>query len=344
MNSINGWKFHLHKRFAIRIRMVKVASLLTPCVLMFAQGCLGFSSQASQLTSSIDGLSVIVSPNDGTYAIQKGNGGQTVIHARVAAEIDHHWVRSTGYPKHEISQSNFQDALGHGKKTVVTSSGLLNSPDLAYTVELYDGRAFGAVEAEVQNHTGRPITIQSIRGIEAIGNDIIGLGADQKADRVLSDSFSEDWPPLQIYDLGKAPKGLHRAVGSQLIYNRESKESFFLGALTSNRFLTIIHLQTRSSQRDGATIDSYTVDSTGTTEIQATDPESGMREGPAENLIELSVPLPVGESVTSERVMFAAGRDYYSQLDTYGTVIRELHHSRVSADNMLGWWSWTAFY
>jgi hypothetical protein len=42
--------------------------------------------------------------------------------------------------------------------------------------------------------------------------------------------------------------------------------------------------------------------------------------------------------------MFAAGRDYHSQLDNYGAVIRELHHSRISADNMLGWWSWTAFY
>ena len=91
-------------------------------------------------------------------------------------------------------------------------------------------------------------------------------------------------------------------------------------------------------------IASYTVDSTGTTEIQATDPESGLREGPAENLIELSVPLPAGESITSERVMFAAGKDYHSQLENYGAVIRELHHGRVSSDNMLGWWSWTAFY
>ena len=343
MNAINAWKFHLHKRFAIRIRMVKVASLLTPCVLMFAQGCLGFSGQASQLTSSIEGLSVVVRPDDGTYAIQTGNGGQTVIHARVAAEIDHNWVRSTDYPKHEIAQSNFQDALGHGKKIVVTSSGLLNSPDLAYTVELYDGRAFGSVEAEVQNHAGRPITIQSMRGVEAVGDNIIDLGGDQKADRILSDSFSEDWPPLQICDLGKAPKGLHRAIGSQLIYNRESKQSFFLGALTSNRFLTIIHLQTRPSRRDGA-INSFTVDSTGTTEIQATDPESGMREGPAENLVELNVSVPPEQSITSERLMFAAGRDYHSQLENYGAVIRELHHSRAGQENMLGWWSWTAYY
>ena len=48
--------------------------------------------------------------------------------------------------------------------------------------------------------------------------------------------------------------------------------------------------------------------------------------------------------MTSERVMFAAGSDYHSQLDNYGAVIRELHHSRVAADNLLGWWSWTAFY
>jgi alpha-galactosidase len=149
---------------------------------------------------------------------------------------------------------------------------------------------------------------------------------------------------LQIYDLGKAPNGMHRAVGSQLIYNRESKESLFLGALTSSRFLTILHLQTQSSSPGGPGIASYTVDSTGTTEIQATDPESGLKDGPAENLIELSVPLPAGESLTSERVMFAAGRDYHSQLENYGAAVRELHHSRVSAENMLGWWSWTAFY
>ncbi len=108
-------------------------------------------------------------------------------------------------------------------------------------------RAFGVIEAEVQNHTANPVTIQSIRSVEAFGNQIIDLGGPQNADRVLSDSFSEDWPPLQIYDLGKAPKGMHRAVGSQLIYNRESKESLFVGALTSNRFLTIIHLQTQPS-------------------------------------------------------------------------------------------------
>jgi hypothetical protein len=341
----NGRGFRLPKVWAGIIRKVEIAGRLIACALILVEGCLGSSAPArsSQVVASIEGLSVYVQTSDGTYEIKTGVGGHSVIHARVAAEIDHKWVKSTDYPKHEISQSNFDDALGHGKKITITSSGL-PFPDLAYTLQIYDGRAFGVIEAVVQNHTGNPVTIQSIRSVEAVGSKIIDLSATQNADRVLSDSFSEDWPPLQIYDLGRAPKGMHRAVGSQLIYNRESKESLFLGALTSNRFLTIIHLQTQSSSPDGPGIASYTVDSTGTTEIQATDPESDLREGPAENLIELSVPLPVGDSVTSERVMFAAGKDYHSQLENYGTVIRELHHSRVGADNMLGWWSWTAFY
>ena len=328
------------------VRAIETASLWIACVLMLVEGGLASSAaaKASQVMASIAGLSVVVQPDNGTYEIGTGDGGHSVIHARVAAEIDHKWVHSTDYPKHEISQSSFEDALGHGKKITVISSGLANVPDLLYTLQIYEGRAFGVIEVGVQNRTGSTVTIQSIRSVEAAGNKIIDLGGPQKADRVLSDSFSEDWPPLQIYDLGKAPQGMHRAVGSQLIYNRESKESLFLGALTSERFLTILHLQTQSSSLNGPAVASYTVDSTGTTEIQATDPESGLREGPAENLIELNVRLSAGESLTSERLVFAAGTDYHSQLENYGAVIRELHHSRVSADNMLGWWSWTAYY
>ncbi len=339
------------KELAGKIRPLQIACVVIACVLIMVEGCLGSSapsssdpSKTSQVVVSSEGLSVVVQQGDGTYDLRTENGGHSILHARVAAQIDHKWIRSTDYPKHEIAQSNFEDALGHGKKIIVTSSGLPNLPDLAYTLAIYEGRTFGAIEAEVQNHTGNPVTIQSIRSVEALGNTIIDLGGLQSADRVLSDSFSEDWPPLQIYDLGKAPQGMHRAVGSQLIYNRESRQSLFVGALTSNRFLTIIHLQAQSSSPNALGIASYTVDSTGTTEIQATDPESGLREGPPENLIELNIPLPAGESITSERVMFAAGRNYHSELENYGAVIRELHHGRVTSENMLGWWSWTAYY
>ncbi len=332
------------REFVVQVHPVQFASLLI--VLALVGGCFGSSNPTgpSPIVANVEGLSVVVQPSDGTYEIQTGKGGRRVIHARVAAEIDHKWVKSTDYPKHQITQSAFEDALGRGQKLTVISSGLANLPDLAYTLQIYEGRHFGVIEESVQNHTGNSVTVQSIRSVEAVGDQIIDLGGAQSADRVLSDSFSEDWPPLQIYDLGKAPQGMHRAVGSQLIYNRESKESFFFGALTSDRLLTIIHLQTQSSSPRGLGIASYTIDSTGTTEIQATDPESGLREGPAENLIELSVPLAAGEPMTSERLMFAVGNDYHSQLENYGAAIRELHHSRISADNMLGWWSWTAFY
>jgi alpha-galactosidase len=338
--------FRHTKELAGKIRGMQIAYVLIASVLILVEVCLGSSdpSKPSQVVVSIDGLSVVVQPGDGTYDVRSGNGGKSILRARVAAEIDHKWVKSTDYPKHEISQSNFEDALGHGKKVTLISSGLPKLPDLAYTLAIYEGRDFGAIEVEVQNHTGNAVTVESIRSVEALGNPSIDLGGPQSADRVLSDSFSEDWPPLQIYDLGKAPQGMHRAVGSQLIYNRESKESLLVGALTSNRLLTIIHLQTQPLSANAPNISSFTVDSTGTTEIQATDPESDLRKGSAENLIELSIPLAPSESITSERVMFAVGRDYHAQLENYGAVIRELHHSRVSSDNLLGWWSWTAYY
>ncbi|HEY4740873.1 MAG TPA: PKD domain-containing protein, partial [Candidatus Acidoferrales bacterium] len=97
-------------------------------------------------------------------------------------------------------------------------------------------------------------------------------------------------------------------------------------------------------QSRGAQIASFTVDSTGTTEIQSTDEESGIRNAPAQNRIELSLPLAPDATMSSERLMFAAGGDYHAQLEAYGAAIRDLHHARVTGDNLLGWWSWTAFY
>ena len=83
--------------------------------------------------------------------------------------------------------------------------------------------------------------------------------ASQSADRgILSDSFSEDWPDLALYDLGGAPGGMHRGAGSQLIYNRESKQSLFVGALTSDRFLTLMHLQAEGAGKK-AKIASFSV-------------------------------------------------------------------------------------
>jgi hypothetical protein len=289
-------------------------------------------------------MSVTVRSADSSYTIQATGSQHPAIQAIVAAEIDHRWIKSSDFPTHQISESKFEDALGQGHQITVTSTGMKNTPSLTYLVRLYDAKPYGDIEVKVRNETAKSIDVQSIRSVQAIGNQPISLGENESSDRILSDSFSEDWPPFQIYDLGKAPDGLHLGVGSQLIYNRNSGQSLFFGALTSDRFLTILHLKTGADSSNGAQIASFTVDSTGTTEIQSTDEESGLRNAPAENRIELSLPLAPGAAMSSERLMFAAGDDYHAQLEAYGAAIRELHHARVTGDNLLGWWSWTAFY
>jgi len=182
--------------------------------------------------------------------------------------------------------------------------------------------------------------VQAIRSVEAMGEPVINLGGDASADRVLSDSFSEDWPDLVLYDLGGAPGGMHRGAGSQLIYNRESKQSLFLGALSSDRFLTVMHLK---AEGVGAKtrIASYTVESTGTTEIQK---DFDLKDAPADDQVELSLPVKSGEDVASERLLFEAGPDYHKQLLGYGDAVRRLHHARVSSETPIGWWSWTVYY
>ena len=305
-----------------------------------------FSSAVSAQDATLRNshMSVTVRSSDSSYSIQAAGSQHAAIQAIVAAEIDHRWIKSSDFPTHQISESKFEDALGPGHQITVTSTGTKNTPSLTYIVRLYDAKPFGDIEVKARNETAKSFDIQSIRSVQAIGNQPISLGENESSDRVLSDSFSEDWPPFQIYDLGKAPNGLHLGVGSQLIYNRNSGQSLFFGALTSDRFLTILHLKTGADSSNGAQIASFTVDSTGTTEIQSTDEESGLRNAPAENRIELSLPLAPGAAISSERLMFAAGDDYHAQLEDYGAAIRELHHARVTGDNLLGWWSWTAFY
>ena len=169
---------------------------------------------------------------------------------------------------------------------------------------------------------------------------VINLNGPVSADRILSDSYSEDRPQLAIRDLGDGRKGMHRAVGSQLIYNRESGQSLFFGALTSDRLLTIFHLKEQSTGA-GAQIISYEAVATGTTEIMK---EESLRHSPAAEQVSLSLPVNSGESLSSERLMFAVGTDYHAQLEQYGRAIKLLHKARVDTPSPIGWWSWTAYY
>ena len=292
---------------------------------------------AEQLAN--DKLSLTVSAQDGSYQLGV-RGAQPVLKARVGAQVDHQWLRSSDYPRRQASESAFNDGLGSGRQVTVTCSGLNGKPDLVYILQLYDQRPYGTIQVKVQNNTGNEVTVQAIRSVEAIGEPILDLGGPPSANRVLSDSFSEDWPDLSLYDLGAAPGGLHRGAGSQLIYNRESRQSLFLGALTSDRFLTLLHLQAEGIGGK-IRIASYTVESTGTTEIQKA---FNLKNSSADDQVELSLPLKPNEAIVSERLMFETGPDYHSQLLAYGDAIRVLHHARVSSATPIGWWSWTAYY
>lgn len=298
-------------------------------------------------------LTASVRAQDGSFELRSEALSRPVLAARVGAEVDHQWIWSTEYPKHQSVSSGFQTVLGSGHQIEVSFTGLANKPDLKYILRLYDDLAFGDIQVQITNSDRAPISVQDIRVLDVVGEPRLDLGGPNASARVLSDSYSEDRPTLQIFDLGKAPpylgeddfgKGFgndHRAVGSQLIYNQKSRFSLFLAALTSDRWLTILHLRTTLKPSGEVQISSYTVDSTGTTEIMKTE---SIREDPPADKIELSLPVPADGQIASEQVMFTAGQDYFAQLETYGHAVKVLHKALVSKPAPWGWWSWTAYY
>jgi alpha-galactosidase len=274
----------------------------------------------------------------GNYTIRLGSSAKASITAGIGAKIDGHWISSTDYPKHQAVASSFVDELGSGTQILETNTGLSGRPDLLCIVRLHKEPAYAEIEVQVQNATEKPITVQAIRMVHSTTPSAVDLDGPETADRVLSDSFSEDRPSMKIHDLNDMTEGLHLAVGSQLIYNRKSHLSLFLAALTSERWLTVLRLAVNSKQPQ---ISGYEVDSTGTTELVK---ENSLKQSSSEDQVELSLPVAAGASLSSERLLVSIASDYHAQLETYGELIRRLHHARVSAPTPLGWWSWTAYY
>ena len=296
---------------------------------------------ASGVIGSIQGKgsSVTISP-DGDYSLTAPGISGVVIRSDVEADVDSRVLRSSAYPRHTAVQSDFQNDFGAGSTLTVTHTGLAGTPDLVCTLRLFRDQSWGEIEVNVVNTTNRAISVSSIRALHATAGPVISLNGPASADRILSDSFSEDRPQLAIRELGDPPKGTHRAVGSQLIFNRQSGESLFLGALTSDRLLTIFHLKEQASGTN-AKILSYEAVATGTTEILKGE---SLKESPATQQVPLNLRVNSGESLSSERLMFAVGKDYHAQLEEYGRAVRLLHRARVDASTPIGWWSWTAYY
>src|SRR5215475_2190641 len=57
-------------------------------------------------------IGVRVSPVDGSYTIFDPASPRAILHATVAVEADHHWIKSTDYPKHSIKSDHAIDDLG----------------------------------------------------------------------------------------------------------------------------------------------------------------------------------------------------------------------------------------
>ena len=330
----------MEKRFA-----TNAGAVLAMSVLALAHPVLGarrsHSSGQSSPTASILSKSLSVSSwADGAYSISSDGIHGAVLRSMVEADVDSHPLTSSAYPTHRVEKASFRDELGSGSRLTVTHTGLAGKPDLITTIRLYDNERWGDIQVVVRNGTGQPLTVQAIRSVKTDETPAINLNGPASADRVLSDSYSEDRPELQIRDLADAPDHMHRGVGSQLIYNRESNQSLFLGALTSDKLLTIFHL-TEGGAAESAHPVSYEAVATGTTEILRGE---SLKNSPPADQIELSLPLAPNESLASERLMFAVGPDYRAQLDAYGRAIRILHKARVDTPTPIGWWSWTAYY
>jgi alpha-galactosidase len=281
-------------------------------------------------------IRVSVNPADGSYTISDPVTSNTILHAVVGAEVNHHWIKSNDYPRHIVQRNNMSDDLGSRNSLTISNLGLAGQPDLTYSFYLHSDPDFLTISVQIRNASKKAVSVQAIRSLDATGTPVIDLGANDASDRVLSDSFSEDRPGIVIRNLPDAEAGLHRAVGSQLIYNRDSKRNLFVGVLSSEKFLTVLRLHVEKDH-----ITKYEVESTGTTELAI---ENSLRESGAEDRVELSLPLAPGAEIKSERLLISTGTDYLNQVETYGSMIRHLHHPREITGSPAGWWSWTAYY
>ena len=296
------------------------------------------ASAQQPLTIRNKQLTVEVRAQDGAYEILSSELEQPVLISSVGVEMNDAWLRSSDYPHHEATEASFEDALGQGRALRIVFSGLAGKPDLVCTLHLYDDEPYGDISVSVRNGTGKSISVQAIRVVDALGNPPVNLGASDENDRVLFESFSED-PTIDIGSLAQAPHGVYFGVRNDLIYNLASKQSLLLSALTSERFLTVSHLRVSPTGSTAAHIMSFTVDSTGTTEAVLQRDQIA----PAQQ-VRLSLPVAPGDSLSSERVMFAAGPDYLQELENYGKAVHRFYKLHFSQAAPAGWWSWTAFY
>ena len=209
-------------------------------------------------------LLITAHEGDGRYSIAVAGSPVPVLQAGAAVKINGTWLRAADYPKHTVSKSISTGELGPAEDWTIIYSGLKRVPDLLVNLRAYQNQPFGELQVTVRNTTGKSIKVDGIRSVDGDAG-ALNLGGSHAEERVLSDSFSEDRPGMKIHDFTDAEDGMHRAVGSQIVYNLTNHRSWFIGTLTSDKFLTVLRLHV--SPKDPQKLDSYEVESTGTTEL-----------------------------------------------------------------------------
>jgi hypothetical protein len=295
-----------------------------------------YGKSVSSQPDSIHGGNLAVQAfDDGSYALRSSEIHGDVLRSEVEADTAAGTLKSSLYPRHLKSITAFNDELGSGHLLTVTHTGLPGAPDLICEFRVYDNQPWGDIRVSISNSTGSPIEMHEIRVVKISEGDIVQLNGPASADRVLSDDYTEN--PVRLMDLGEPADGVHLGFESQLIYNRKSGQSLFLGALSEDKLLTGFHLL--STTGPDAHVLSYDVSDTGTDAVQ----DQGSQY-PSGNVSPFRLQAPAGASISSERLMFAIGPDYHAQLENYGRAIRILHKALVTTPTPIGWWSWTAYY
>ncbi len=276
--------------------------------------------------------------DDGFYALRSAAIPGDVLRSEVEADTAAGALRSSLYPRHLKTIVPFDGEFGPGRLLTVTHTGLPGKPDLVCEFRVYENQPWAEIQVSVNNSTAASIELNAIHIVKSDAGAIVQLRGPASADRILSDSYQEDTPQMRVMDIGKTDHGLHTGFGSQLIYNRQSGLSLFLGALSAEKFLTVLHLH--SSELPDPHLLSYDVIDTGTTETLL----DQNKDYPPGNAVPLHLQMAAGESIHSERLLFSIGSDYHAQLENYGRAIRILHKPHVDMPAPIGWWSWTAYY
>lgn len=86
-------------------------------------------------------VGISVNSKDGTYTLFDPVSQKPILTYRVAAEVDHHWLRSTDYPQHTSTHQSVSDELGSGT-LLISNTGLRSQPDLIYSLRIHSDPEF----------------------------------------------------------------------------------------------------------------------------------------------------------------------------------------------------------